>query len=99
MAVIKQNKLGEYLLGRVEVRVKRDDVADYIKMRLSSDPHRPMPKELDELLYEYRKDVIYHGKKYIQRYRSIDKKVDGDIKLKSYKLADRYFKNAKKGGN
>ena len=95
MAIIKKNTRGEYILGRVEIRIRPDDVIDYIRMRLSSDPHRPMPKTLDKLMYEYRKDIIFYGKEYVRRYRSVSKKIEEDHMIKSMKLTRKYFSNAK----
>jgi len=95
MAIIRTNSRGEFLLSRFDVRLTRDDIIDYIRMRLTNDPSRSFPEGLDALLRQYKKDVIYYGKEYIRRYRSVSKKVEEDYKLQSVKIAKRYFSNAK----
>ena len=95
MAIITTNSRGEFLLSRVDIRVTRDDIIDYIRMRLTNDPSRTFPEGLDALLKQYRRDVIYYGKEYIRRYRSVSKRVEEEYKVQSVKMAKRYFSNAK----
>ena len=95
MAIIRTNSRGEFLLSRVDIRVTRDDIIDYIRMRLTNDPSRTFPEGLDALLKQYMRDVIYYGKEYIRIYRSVSKRVEEDYKIQSVKMAKRYFSNAK----
>lgn len=95
MATIRTNSRGEFLLARYDVRVTRDEIIDYIRMRLRNDPSRSFPEDFDALLRQYRKDVIYYGKEYIRRYRSVSKKVEEEYKIQSVKIAKRYFSSAK----
>ena len=83
------------MLSRGDIRVTRDDIIDYIRMRLTNDPSRTFPEGLDALLKQYRRDVIYYGKEYIRRYRSVSKRVEEEYKVQSVKMAKRYFSNAK----
>lgn len=66
---IQESRWGEFCLGRVEVRIYKKDLIDYIRLRMQSESSIRLPDNLIDICYEYRKDLLEFGKKFIDEKR------------------------------
>jgi hypothetical protein len=94
---IQESRWGEFCLGRVEVRIYKEDLINYIRLRMQTGSKIRLPDNLLDICYEYRKDLLEFGKKFIHdRGRRQDRNSEAaqDYREAATKLVDKYWQQA-----
>ena len=89
--------MGRVLPGASRGRIYKEDLINYIRLRMQTGSKIRLPDNLLDICYEYRKDLLEFGKKFIHdRGRRQDRNSEAaqDYREAATKLVDKYWQQA-----